>query len=121
MEVNIATTTGLHKTKCYGVFPVNFDGTDVLFCFTDSLVGDSLELTEYVSGKAFPVDLGEPSGDTLGLDSPMVDDDPYFIRLVRFANRLIDETLQDRELKRWRMLELIQMNQRKHQANEVDF
>lgn len=121
MEVNIRTSLGVRKTKCYGLFEVNLDGTDVLFAFTDSVDTDQLEITDYLSGMSFPVALQEPSGETLGLDSPMRADDPYFVRLVRHANRLIDRELAAREMKRWRMLELIQMNQRKYQTNEIDF
>lgn len=121
MEIRIRTTMGPVKVKCYGLFEINFDGTEVMFAFTDAPNTDKLELTEYLSGMSFPVALGEPSGETLGLDSPMANDDPYFQRLVHHANRLVDAELVAREMKRWRMLELIQMNQRKYQTNEIDF
>ena len=121
MQITITTPEGPVKSNCYGTFYVNLDGTDVLFAFTDTPGCDELGLTEYLSGMRFPADLNEPSGETLGLDSPMREDDPYFVTLVRFANRLIDDTLRNREMKRWRLLELIQMNQRKHKANEIDF
>lgn len=121
MKVTITTSTGPHIVNCYGTFYVNLDGTDVMFCFTDAPNRDALEVTEYQSGLKFPIDINEPSGDTLGLDCPMAPDDPYFVTLTRFASRLIDQTIIDRGIPRWRMLELIQMNQRKHKANEIDF
>lgn len=121
MQIRVRTTMGPVTVKCYGLFEVNFDGTEVMFAFTDSPNIDELEMVEYLSGMSFPVALGEPSGETLGLDSPMAADDPYFLRLIHHANRLVDAALAEREMKRWRMLELIQMNQRKYQTNEIDF
>ena len=122
MRINIQRVGGgTSVTSCYGVFTINFDGTDVLFCLSDDPHYDKLELTEYVSGMRFPRDTGRKSGKTLGLDSPMRHDDPRLIQIgANLAVRVAD-LLAEREIKRWRILELIQMNQRKYKTNEIDF
>lgn len=114
-----ANTT--REVACFGLFEVNFDGVDIMFAFTDAIDSDSLKVTDYKSGLSFPIDLGEKSGTTQGLRSPMMRNDPVLARLIYKANTAISDVLELRGIKRSRMLELIEMNQRKYKTNEIDF
>lgn len=125
MQINITHKTGKVLVDCYGMFSMNINGHDFLFALTDDASGDILEVTEYVSGLRWPVQLEEAGGKALGLASPPNPEcEIYQAVLAKAKQRIISDIVvrtsngngTEEDIAR-----VILRNQKQYKANEVDF
>lgn len=125
MQVNIVHSNGRVKVTCYGTFNFTVNGHAHLFCLTDNFDGTKLEVTEYISGLRWPVDLEEPGAKELGLVSPPNEACETLQTIIAKAKqRMITDVAKrtsnghgtEEDLGR-----VILRHQKQYKANELDF